>query len=77
MIRDDKKLNNRILTGYFLFRKDDFQALKESGISYIRIKFSADTEDYIMKKEFTSELDSKIYKPESYFLDYFHCIEEN
>ena len=77
MIRDDKGMNNRILTGYFLFRIDDFQALKESGISYIRIKFSTDTEDYIMKKEFTAELDSQIYKPESYFLDYFHCIEEN
>ncbi len=77
MIRDDKGMNNRILTGYFLFRKDDFLSLKESGISYIRVKFSTETEDYIMKKEFTAELDSQVYQPENYFLNYFHCLDIN
>lgn len=76
LIRDDKGLNNRVFTGYFMFRKDDFQALKDSPVSFVRIKFATDTVDYIFRKAFKSELNGEVYEPESYFMNYFHCLEE-
>jgi len=76
LIKDDNGLNNRILTGYFLFKKDGYEDLKNSSVSYIRIKYSTDTEDYIFKKELKSELDGTIYEPENYFMNYLHCVEE-
>jgi len=75
MVRDDKGMNNRIMTGYFMFRKEDYQYLKASPISLMRIKYATETVDYIIKKEFKSELDGIYYSPENYFMDYFHCIE--
>lgn len=76
MLRDDKGFNNRLMTGYFMFRKEDYQELKNSAISYIRVKFLTDTQDYILKKELVSELDGIIYEPENYFVNYFHCLED-
>jgi hypothetical protein len=75
MIRDEKGMNNRILTGNFLFMKDNYDALKESPISFMRVKYGMDTEDYIYKTELISELNKETYHPENYFLDYFHCLE--
>lgn len=77
MVRDDKGMNNRIMTGHFMFRKEDYQYLKTSPISLMRIKFGTETVDYIIKKTFKSELDGLYYDPENYFINYFHCIEEN
>ncbi len=74
MIRDEKGLNNRIMTGYFLFMKDNYEPLKESPVSFMRVKFGSDTEDYIYKTELISELVNETFKPENYFLDYFHCL---
>lgn len=74
MVRDDNGFNNRLMTGYFLFKKDDFEFLKTSPISFIRIKYATETVDYIFKKTLTAELDGKIYAPSNYFIDYFHCI---
>lgn len=75
MVRDDKGFNNRILTGYFLFKKDGYEDLKNSPVSLMRIIFSTDTEDYILKKELKSELNGNTYEPEYYFNNYLHCIE--
>lgn len=77
MVRDVNGLNNRLMTGYFLFKKDDYEYLKSSPITFMKIKFVIETQDYIFKKELVSELDSKTYNPENYFIDYFHCIEDN
>ncbi|HMI07530.1 MAG TPA: hypothetical protein VK528_08300 [Flavobacterium sp.] len=77
MVRDDKTMNNRLLTGYFMFKKDDFEYLKNSPISLIRIKYSSDTVDYILRKDLTAELDGQAYEPANYFVNYFHCIEDN
>jgi hypothetical protein len=76
LVRDDKGLNNRILTGYFQINREDYATLKKSTISFIRIKYSAETADFILKKEFTSELNKEVYQPESYFMDYLHCLED-
>ena len=75
MLRDDNGYNNRILTGYFLFKKDGYEDLKSSPVSIMRIKFSTETEDYILKKELKSELNGTVYEPENYFNNYLHCIE--
>lgn len=77
LIRDEKGTNNRILTGYFLFKKDEFEELKKAAISYIRIKYTTTFEDYIFKKELRSELDGGVFAPENYFLNFLNCIENN
>jgi len=41
----------------------------------MRIKYLTDTEDYIFKKEFISELTNEVYNPETYFINYLQCIE--
>ena len=75
MIRDDKGFDNRVNSGVFLFTKDNFEDLKTSAVSMMRIKYLTDTEDYIMKKEFTSELNNQTYFPERYFIENLKCIE--
>ena len=75
MIRDDKGYDNRILTANFMFLKGTFEDLKSSPVNMMRIKYLTDTEDYIFKKQFQSELDNLIYEPETYFINYLHCIE--
>lgn len=74
LIRDDKGFDNRILSGTFLFLKGSMEELKSSPVNMMRIKYLTDIEDYVMKKEFQSELNNKIYEPESYFIDNLHCI---
>lgn len=75
MLRDDKGFDNRIMTGSFMFIKDSFDDLKTSPVSMMRIKYLTDTEDYVLKKEFKSELNNEIYEPETYFIKNLHCVE--
>ncbi|MFZ4434887.1 MAG: hypothetical protein ACOYOR_00115 [Flavobacterium psychrophilum] len=77
LVRDANGINNRIMTGNFLFRKDDYQSLKDSPVSFIRIKFLTDNIDYIYKKSLKSELDGQLYEPEEYFMKVYSCIEGN
>lgn len=73
-IRNESE-NARVLSGYFLFIKDTFEELKKSPVSLMRIKFSGETEDYVLKSEITSELNELTYFPENYFINYIKCIE--
>jgi hypothetical protein len=75
LIRDDNGFDNRVNTGIFMFMKDNYEDLKKSPISMIRIKYLTDTEDYVLKREFTSELDNKVYRPDNYFIDNIKCVE--
>lgn len=75
MIRDEKGFDNRVNSGIFMFMKDSFEELKKSPVSMMRIKYLTDTEDYVFKKEFKSELTNEIYFPENYFIDNLKCIE--
>ncbi|TRX35134.1 hypothetical protein FNW52_11960 [Flavobacterium sp. ZT3R18] len=75
MIRDDKGYDNRVKSGIFMFQKDNYEDLKISPVSIMRIKYSTDNVDYVFKKEFTSELDGKVYRPETYFIDNIRCIQ--
>jgi hypothetical protein len=73
-IRKDNE-NFRILTGNFLFVKENYEELKKSPINLMRVIYNSETVDYIIKEEFVSETDNKTYKPESYFIEYLKCIE--
>lgn len=75
LLRDDKGFDNRVTSGEFYFLKDSFEKLKKSPLSLMRIKYLTDLEDYVIKKEFTSELDAKMYEPENYFIKNIACIE--
>lgn len=75
LIRDDKGFDNRINTGIFMFMKDNFEELKKSPISIMRIKYLTTTEDYIVKRELTSELNGKVYNPNTYFMENIRCVE--
>ena len=74
-LTDDKKLNNRILVGSFLFLKGSFEDLKKSPVSFMKIKFLTETKDYVFTKNLKSELDGLYYEPENYFTNYIHCLE--
>jgi hypothetical protein len=75
MIRDDKGFDNRVLTGHFMFIKGSFEDLKSSKLNLMRIKYLTDVEDYVIRKEFQSELDNQVYEPETYFVNYLKCID--
>lgn len=72
---DDEKMNTRITAGDFMFVKGSFEELKASPVSLVRIKYLTETVDYVMKKEFTSELNKTTTYPENYFVNYLKCIE--
>jgi hypothetical protein len=75
MVRDNEGFDNRILTGNFMFLKGSFEDLKSSPVNLMRIKYLTDIDDYVFRKEFTSEMDNQVYQPENYFINYLHCIE--
>lgn len=75
LIRDENGYDNRINSAVFMFMKDSFEELKSSPVSLMRIKYLTDTEDFIIKKEFTSELNNEVYYPENYFIHTIKCIE--
>lgn len=75
MVRDDKGFDNRILVGTFMFLKGTIEDLKSSRVNLMRIKYLTDIEDYVIKKEFKSELNDKVYEPESFFIKNLHCID--
>jgi hypothetical protein len=75
LLRDDKGFDNRINSGVFMFMKGSFEELKKAPVTMMRIKYLTDTEDYIFKKEFISELTNEVYNPETYFINYLQCIE--
>ncbi|WP_316633807.1 hypothetical protein [uncultured Flavobacterium sp.] len=75
LVRDDKGFDNRIQTGIFMFMKDNFEELKKSPVSIMRIKYLTDVEDYIVKSELTSELNGKVFHPNTYFMENIRCVE--
>ncbi|WP_026730166.1 hypothetical protein [Flavobacterium denitrificans] len=71
----DSGFDNRVNTGIFMFVKDNYEELKKSPITMMRIKYLTDTEDYIVKSEITSEMNGKIYNPDTYFIQNIRCVE--
>ncbi|MEW5675306.1 hypothetical protein ABGT15_03245 [Flavobacterium enshiense] len=76
LVYNEKEKNSiRVLNGYFLFSKDNFEELKKSPISIVRIKYASETVDYVMKKELKSSNFPGTYLPENYFVNYLKCIQ--
>ncbi|WP_433764236.1 hypothetical protein [Flavobacterium ginsenosidimutans] len=75
LIRDEKGFDNRVNTGIFMFMKDNYEELKKSPISLMRVKYLTNTEDYIVKSELTSELTGKVTHPNTYFMENIRCVE--
>jgi len=75
LIRDEKGFDNRVNTGIFLFMKDNYEELKKSPVTLMRIKYLTNIEDYIVKSELTSEMNGKIFHPNTYFMDNIRCVE--
>jgi hypothetical protein len=75
LIRNDQGFDNRLSMGTFMFLKGTLEELKSSPVNLMRIKFLTSTDDFIVKKEITSEMNQKVYFPETYFIDYLKCIE--
>jgi len=75
LIRDDKGFDNRVNTGIFVFMKDSYDELKKYPVNIMRIKYLTNTEDYIVRNELTSEMNGKVYKPDTYFMENIRCVE--
>ncbi|MCP2029032.1 hypothetical protein L1276_004211 [Flavobacterium sp. HSC-32F16] len=75
LVRDDKGFDNRINTGIFMFMKDNYEELKKSPISIMRVKYLTNIEDYIVKRDLTSELTGKVTHPNTYFMENIRCVE--
>lgn len=73
-VKDELGFNNRILSGTFLFVKGTIDDLKTSPVSSMRIKYTTESQDYIIKRQLVSETDQKTYFPSNYFIDYLSCI---
>lgn len=73
-MRNDER-NVRILSANFLFLKNNYDDLKSSPVVSMRVKYTAETVDYIIKKEMQSELLNQFSRPQNYFMDYLHCVE--
>ncbi len=75
LLRDENNGNNRLTTASFVFAKENFEDLKTSPVTFMRIKFAGGVIDYPFRTAFVSEIDKKIYEPETYFIDYLKCVE--
>lgn len=67
--------NHRILNGYFMFLKDSYEELKKSPVSLMRIKFSTETVDYVIRETLTSSVENKTYEPALYMMNVLECLE--
>ena len=62
------------MCGFYLL-KNTIEELKVSPVNLMRVKYSTETVDYLIKPEMQSELLNEFIKPENYFIDYLHCVE--
>ena len=72
LIQNGTSPNSRITSGSFVFSKENYEELKVSPVTFMRVKFAGETIDYPFKTEFTAELDKKTYQPEKYFINFQH-----
>lgn len=66
----------RKLVGNFIFTKDAFNKVKESGISLMRVKYSREVVDYFVQKELSSQVYEGNFEPENYFLTHANCLAD-
>lgn len=77
LLQNEKKQNVRVISGSFVFAKENYEDLKSSPVTFMRIKFDGETLDYPLRTSFLAAMDHNIYEPEKYFMNYLKCIETN
>lgn len=76
LVYDSNEKNNlRILTGSFYFSQGSLEYLEKYPITIMKVKYSTENVDYTIKKEIKSELNGKVYNPETYFNNFLKCIK--
>lgn len=70
----NENASSRIISGNFFFLKGSIEDLKSSPIWEIRVRYATETTDFAVKKELKSELMNETFFPETYFIDYLHCV---
>jgi hypothetical protein len=75
LIMGDDKINNRVMTGIFVFTKENFEDLSTSPVTFMRVRFAGETVDYPFRTELIAEMDKVKYEPENYFINYLKCLE--
>lgn len=71
----ETKSNIKIMTNYFLFLNDNYEELKKSPISLMRIIYVGEKKDVAFKDNIDSELLKSSSTPSSYFINNLHCVE--
>lgn len=70
----DSNQYTRVLSQYFMFAKTNFEELKNSPISMIRVQYGSERKDYVPKKSLISEFTKLEYSPENFFLNNLKSI---
>lgn len=71
----EEKSNIRLLTAYFLFTVTNYEELKKSRITVMRIQYSGESRDYIINDELQSEILKSKVNPSTYFIENIPCVE--
>lgn len=72
---EESKSNIKVLTNYFLFLKENYEELKKSPISLMRVIYVGEKKDFALKNKIYSELLNDIFTPSNYFIDFLECVE--
>lgn len=77
LLQNEKKQNVRVISASFVFSNENYEDLKTSPVTFMRIKFAGETLDYPLRTNFLAVMDHMIYQPEKYFINYLNCVETN
>lgn len=72
---ENEKSNFRILEGYFVFTKSNYEELKLSPLAVMRLQFIGDKKDYNIRTEINSEITNEKIFPSIYFIEFLKCVE--
>lgn len=72
----ETKSNIKVITNYFMFLEENYEELKKSPISLMRVNSVGEKKDIAFKTKIDSELLKSSSKPSTYFIDYLHCVEK-
>jgi hypothetical protein len=75
LVVGEGNINNRVMTGSFVFARENYEDLRISPVTFMRVRFAGETVDYPFRTELVAEMDKMKYEPENYFIHNLKCIE--
>ncbi|MBA4133515.1 MAG: hypothetical protein C0525_02200 [Flavobacterium sp.] len=75
LVVGEGNINNRVMTGSFVFARENYEDLRTSPVTFMRVRFAGETVDYPFRTELVAEMDKVKYEPENYFIQNLKCIE--